>query len=260
MALFDSLQDRAGPVYKPNVMDGFSPSVESSSSSIQGDQGSSSEGEIENEATVQHNDVTVDLRSSGNTDPVVSDTTYTYAETVSDPIPTQGDKKKSAMDGLNNSAVETPALRVLQRAVKAAAASSDVDRGTEGEWEKVQSGRRSRPQQRHHVDRLVSQLAGSRRRSSALSGAKRVNVKILHLSGISPKCCAQDIFEHCRKKGFPIASCFFIRTKVWGTVSAKLFVDEDFATNLLEEEFWPDLIACRLWEREPPRFARAHLD
>ena len=46
--------------------------------------------------------------------------------------------------------------------------------------------------------------------------------------------------------------CYVIRTNVWGTKSAAVFVRSGCLVAVLSDAFWPDLIKCRKSKRSSP--------
>ena len=115
--------------------------------------------------------------------------------------------------------------------------SSDTEEG----WQRVHSrGKRLR---KFHFAPPPSRLYGS----------DRITTKAFHLSGIGLDCCTGDVVQHCRDRGVVTTGCLFIRTRVWGTQSAKLFVSMQSAAEVTKKDFWPNLIKCREWESSPPR-------
>ena len=88
---------------------------------------------------------------------------------------------------------------------------------------------------------------------SKLHGAGRVDAVPFHLAGISPDCCASDVEGYCAQRGVRVARVFLFRSRAWGTLSAKLFVAKNDSEKILAQSFWPELIRCRSWEKDPPR-------
>ena len=114
-------------------------------------------------------------------------------------------------------------------------------------------------------DRSRPALSGASRgddqrpRSKGLHGARSVQCCALHLSHISLESKVEDVLTHCRQRRVNVAGCFFIRSRNWGTQSAKIFVADSFVDDVLKEGFWPEMIECRRWESMPPRRSRARL-
>ena len=90
-----------------------------------------------------------------------------------------------------------------------------------------------------------------------LRGAQRVKTAAFHLRGISMDCSADDIVAHCRQWNVTATGCFMLRTRVWGTQLAKLFIAKGETELVMSPDFWPEFICCRPWERDPPRGAVA---
>ncbi len=87
---------------------------------------------------------------------------------------------------------------------------------------------------------------------SKLYGSGRIVTRPFHLSGIGLDCCSEDVIQHCKERGVTVTGCLFIRTRIWGTQSAKLFVADKSVSEVISECFWPDFIKCRRWEATPP--------
>jgi len=49
-----------------------------------------------------------------------------------------------------------------------------------------------------------------------------------------------------------VTGCQMLRSRVWGTQSAKLYVSESSVESLAKDQFWPEHISYRPWERIPP--------
>ncbi len=94
--------------------------------------------------------------------------------------------------------------------------------------------------------------------ASCLKGASKVTCKPFHVAGISPESSVEDVRTYCRLKNVLITGCYPIRTWTWGTQSMKLFIDVAAADVIMDDDFWPDLVRCRPWMKEPP--SRAHSD
>ena len=105
--------------------------------------------------------------------------------------------------------------------------------------------------------------SGAVRRSDqgpSLKGAVRIHCLPFHLSGISLDSGADDVISHCLDRNVSITGCYLIRSRVWGTQSAKIFVDKNCKERVLEEGFWPDHPRCRVWEPDPPTRPNRNLD
>ena len=96
-------------------------------------------------------------------------------------------------------------------------------------------------------------------RSHGLHGAPSAQCSALHLSHTSLESKVEDVLTHCRQRRVSVAGCFFIRSRNWGTQSAKIFVADSFGEDVRKEGFWPEMIECRRWESTPPRRSRARL-
>ena len=88
--------------------------------------------------------------------------------------------------------------------------------------------------------------------SCALRGAQRVRAKCFFVSGISCDCSASAIEKYCRDRSVTVTGCYLLRSRAWGTVSAKLFVAEANSDAVVTSSFWPEYVCCRPWERSPP--------
>ena len=96
-------------------------------------------------------------------------------------------------------------------------------------------------------------LAGKRVSGNAtLRGAQRVSASPFHLAGISLDSTADDIVSYCRTRSVSVTGCSLVRSRVWGTQSAKLFVATSSTDKILDESFWPEHIRCRKWDKHPP--------
>ena len=93
--------------------------------------------------------------------------------------------------------------------------------------------------------------------SSCLKGAVRIHCLPFHLSGISLDSCADDIISYCRKRNVPVTGCYLIRSRVWGTQSAKIYVDKEAKERVVADGFWPTFLRCRIWEAEAPKSKRS---
>ena len=98
----------------------------------------------------------------------------------------------------------------------------------------------------------ASRLTGSRPATCGSSGPRRVSSKPLHLSHLGPDCNPADVICFCKERRVTVTGCFFIRTRIWGTQSAKAYVDDSSLETVLRESFWPNLVECRRWETTPP--------
>ena len=92
---------------------------------------------------------------------------------------------------------------------------------------------------------------------SRLVGAARAKCQTLYLGGISLESTQQDILQYCSDRKVVVTDVYMIRTHVWGTQSAKLFVTEQSVDKVLSETFWPSQIRCRSWKASPPGGAKA---
>lgn len=144
-------------------------------------------------------------------------------------IPQRGSKHNSVDDMRDVNASGTP--------------DSCVDDG----WQLVQ--RRSR---RPGASTETLRTRGGRSHLK-LYGSDRVATTTFHLSRIGLDCTPADVLRYCKTRGVVLTGCVFIRTRVWGTQSAKIFVAEKCASEVVTADFWPDLIKCRRWEFTPPR-------
>ena len=64
---------------------------------------------------------------------------------------------------------------------------------------------------------------------------------------------AEDIKQYCKSKSVNALGCYLLRSRAWSTQSAKLSVADTSSEQVLVESFWPRLVRCRPWERDPPR-------
>ena len=114
---------------------------------------------------------------------------------------------------------------------------------------------RRRGSKRNLATSAASRLTGSRPAtsgSSGLYGSRRVSSKPLHLSYLGPDCNPADVIRYCKERRVTVTGCYFIRTRIWGTQSAKVYVDDSSLETVLRDSFWPTLVECRRWETTPP--------
>ena len=93
-----------------------------------------------------------------------------------------------------------------------------------------------------------------------LKGAEKISCKPYHLAGISLDSSAADVASYCEARHVRITGCYLIRSRVWGTVSAKIFVDCGAWSKVLDSGFWPEFIRCRQWKSTPPKGASSAQD
>jgi len=104
---------------------------------------------------------------------------------------------------------------------------------------------RVEPRRRGRVETPVKS-AGS------LSGAPRLKCKPFHLSFISLESTAEDVRKYCKSRNVLLTGCYSVKTKRWGTQSMKIYADSTVEAKILSDEFWPELVRCRAWTKEPP--------
>ena len=124
----------------------------------------------------------------------------------------------------------------------------------------VRSRRRRRRANRRGGDRDTRNGVGesrARTNGSTLCGAQRVEVKTFHVAGISLDCSAADVISYCRRKKVLATACNLLRSRIWDTQSAKLYVALSHADLVASSDFWPEFVRCRPWERKPPKSAGA---
>lgn len=115
-----------------------------------------------------------------------------------------------------------------------------------------------------HAPQAMSTGSNTVRQGSALyglprnrlKGSTRVSCKPFHLAGISLESRPEDVVAFCRQRNIVVTGCYCIPTRVWGTQSMKLFLDESAERKVLDSNFWPEFVKCRVWTKEPP--ARSH--
>ena len=102
--------------------------------------------------------------------------------------------------------------------------------------------------------------ATSARRAApvGLKGAQRARCMPFHLSGMCLESCEDDVFDFCSRKGVLITGCYLLRSRVWGTKSAKIYVDINAKETVLSDSFWPDILKCRVWEASAPSSGKAN--
>ena len=118
----------------------------------------------------------------------------------------------------------------------------------------------SRHNQRKHLRDHRSAhttTASSAPQHAPLQGARRVRTQCLFVSGISPDNTADEVIKYCRERSVQVTGCYLLRSKIWGTQLAKLFVSTDHVEEVRDRasDFWPEHITCRSWERDPPKRA-----
>ena len=104
---------------------------------------------------------------------------------------------------------------------------------------------RRRGSKRNFASSAASRLTGSGPAtcgSSGLYGSRRVSSKPLHRSHLRPDCNPADVIRYFKERLDTVTGCYFIRTRIWGTQSAKVYVDVSSLETVLRESFWPDLV------------------
>ena len=132
--------------------------------------------------------------------------------------------------------------------------ASDEPEANKAEQEGFSFPKRKRAKQRANPPARDTRKSpsGSPSGGCSLSGAQRVRTSKFHLRGISLDCSAESIISYCRQRKVLVTGCYLIRSTVWGTQSAKLFVSEACSQTILNDGFWPKFVSCRQWLREPP--------
>ncbi len=140
-------------------------------------------------------------------------------------------------------------LSSVSSSVSSSASSSSPNSETarEGEFTTVRRKRTLR------TNRTIQRVqGGSITSSGTLCGSKRVKTKCYFLSGVSPDCTEEQIRNYCNKRSVQTTGCYILRSRNWGTQSAKLFVANDCSDTVEQTDFWPEFIQCRQWMRDPP--------
>ena len=88
--------------------------------------------------------------------------------------------------------------------------------------------------------------------SGGLKGAQRVRCAPFYLAGISLDSNEWDIVSFCCSKNVLVTGCYLLRSRVWGTQSAKIYVDLTSKSTVLAEHFWPAHLKCREWQADAP--------
>ena len=144
---------------------------------------------------------------------------------------------------------------------KAATSRSDsnvnegsADAGEKEKMNEVTSDGFTQPKRRRPRKPTPSNnLSGKRVTGNAtLRGAQRVSASPFHLAGISLESTAEDIVSYCRTRNVSVTGCYLVRSRVWGTQSAKLFAATSSADKILDSNFWPEHMRCRKWDNYPP--------
>ena len=118
--------------------------------------------------------------------------------------------------------------------------------------ESARSGVVTGPKHQAGVWEHVSSRRSRQRKPGNLLGAKCVKRTPCHLRGVSLESTAEQIVAYCRERKVLVTGCHFIRTRVWGTQSAKIFVGSDCLESVTASSFWPEFIKCRKWESVAP--------
>ena len=86
-----------------------------------------------------------------------------------------------------------------------------------------------------------------------LKGAVPIKRCVLFVGGIDVDCDETALIKFCRSKNVRVSSCRFLRSKLFGTKSARLSVsaEDAEAANILDKDFWPDNITARPWKFPP---------
>ena len=90
-----------------------------------------------------------------------------------------------------------------------------------------------------------------------LKGTIPIKRCVLFVGGIDIDCDEAALIKYCRSKNVRVSSCRFLKSKLFGTKSARLSVsvEDAEAANILDAEFWPDNITARPW-KFPPKLGR----
>ena len=88
---------------------------------------------------------------------------------------------------------------------------------------------------------------------SSLKGHAKVSCKPYCLAGVSLSCTAADVSAYCLQRDVCITGCYLLHSRVWGTQSAKIFIESSADDKVLRDSFWPEFIRCRPWEKHPPQ-------
>ena len=128
--------------------------------------------------------------------------------------------------------------------------------GEDGEFLTVRGGRSGRGnpcglRPGNHSARGVR--PGTTAGRGGLRGAQRVRTKCFFVSGLSPDCTVDEVVDFCRDQSVNIIACYLLRSRAWGTLSAKIFVAEASCEAVVKADFWPEHVRCRRWKRSPPR-------
>ena len=176
-----------------------------------------------------------------------------------------GQENNSGQNGVNASNAENNSRQDISNPTKlstvkanerADEAANDTLSGA-SEWIQVVTSRRNQRKQQNLRDlrSAYTTAASSAPQHAPLQGARRVRTECLFVSGISPDNTADEVIQYCRERSVQVTGCYLLRSKIWGTQSAKLFVSTDHVEEVRDRasEFWPEHITCRSWERDPPK-------
>ena len=139
-------------------------------------------------------------------------------------------------------------LSSIPSASPASSSSPNSETTREGEFIEVRKKRTLRTGLR--PNRTVR--GGDLTSSGTLRGSKRVRTKCYFVSGVSPDSTEEQIRSYCNKRFVQTTGCYLLRSRNWGTQSAKLFVAADCSDTVEQTDFWPEFIHCRPWIRDPP--------
>ena len=88
------------------------------------------------------------------------------------------------------------------------------------------------------------------KRQGELKGATRIKKSVFCISGIDVSCPEDTLVNYCLSRQVRVESCRFLKSKHFGTQSARLVVsaEDAQATNMVNESFWPENITARPWK------------
>jgi hypothetical protein len=78
---------------------------------------------------------------------------------------------------------------------------------------------------------------------------RKINKKNF-LSGIANGVKENHIYTYLTKRNIVPSSILTFQSKRKGTRSAKICIPSTFAKSVLEENFWPKFVHCKLWQQK----------
>ena len=70
------------------------------------------------------------------------------------------------------------------------------------------------------------------------------------LSGIANGVKENHIYSYLTKRNIVLSSISIFQSRRRGTMSAKICIPPTFAKSVLEEDFWPKYVHCKVWQQK----------